>query len=163
AALNSAAAAPRPAGGEYTFHHDHVIGTSLDLCVAAPDEAAAVAAEQAVLDEVERLRGVLSTYDPASELSRLNRARGPVPVSPGWHLDAADVVTRTTDRPLDLNALGKAYIIEKAAGAVRRAVPAVTGLLLNIGGDVLAWGAPPGGTGWAVGVQDPFRHFDNAA
>jgi thiamine biosynthesis lipoprotein ApbE len=214
-------AATCPSAGEFAFHHDHVIGTSLDLHVIAPDEDAALAAESAMLDEVERLRRVLSPYDPTSELSLVNRASTSVTVSPdlaavlrayelwqrttlgavssqvadlarvwkaaavtgvvppadalervvrargsqspGWHLDAANTLTRTADTPLDLNALGKAYIIEKATEAVRQKVPAVTGLLLNVGGDILAWGSSTGGGKWTVGVQDPFRHFDNAA
>jgi len=87
--LGAAALAPAvpafacpPAGETYSFHHDYVLGTSLDLCVAAPDAAVAAAAERTVLDEIERLRLVLSGYDPASELSRVNQSCGPVPVSP---------------------------------------------------------------------------------
>ncbi|HYV36505.1 MAG TPA: FAD:protein FMN transferase, partial [Gemmataceae bacterium] len=73
---------PRPSAAEFYFHHDHIIGTSLDLCVVAPNENAAFACEQAVLKEIERLRLVFSTYDPASEISRLNRSTSPVSVSP---------------------------------------------------------------------------------
>jgi thiamine biosynthesis lipoprotein ApbE len=215
-----APARPAPPAAEFAFHHDHVLGTSLDLVVVAPDEAAADAADRAALGEVERLRLVFSTYDPASEVSRLNRTRGPARVSaemaevlrayehwqretgfafsgqvgelvrlwkqaeadgreppaatlervaadlrkPGWELDSAtNTFTRLTDQPLNLNAVAKGYIVRKAADAARRQAPGVTGLLVNLGGDVLAWGAPPGGAGWAVGVQDPFRHHDNAA
>jgi thiamine biosynthesis lipoprotein ApbE len=214
------AAAPKAAPAEFAYHRDHVIGTSLDLCVVAADEAAADAAELAVLDEIERLRMILSTYDPASEVSKLNASREPMAVSadlaevlrayelwqrksggafngqvgelvrvwkeaetadreptaatldritrdlrkPGWQLDpVTNVATRTTDQPLNLNSIGKAYVIRKASDAVRKRVPGVSGLLINLGGDVLAWGNPPGEAGWAVGVQDPFRHFDNAA
>jgi thiamine biosynthesis lipoprotein len=42
-------------------------------------------------------------------------------------------------------------------------VSGVTGLLLNLGGDVAAWGDAPGATGWVVGIQDPHDHCDNAA
>ncbi len=66
---------------EFSFHHDHVLGTSLDLWLRAADAGAAEEAERAVLDEVERLRRVFSLYDPDSELGRLNRSVGPVPVS----------------------------------------------------------------------------------
>src|SRR5580704_7309320 len=67
---------------DYFFHHDHIIGTSLDLWLAAPDEAAAAAAEQAILNEIERLRRIFSTYDPQSEISRLNRTAQPCATSP---------------------------------------------------------------------------------
>lgn len=206
--------APAPKAGAFAFHRDHVIGTSLDLHVVAPDEATAAAVERTVLDEIERLRLVFSTYDAASEISVLNRTRGPVAVSaemadvltaytrwqrqsggafngqvgelvrvwkeaekagrvpdaaaldriaaalkePGWRLDA-HTLTKLTDQPLNLNAVAKGYIIQKAAAAVRRQHPTAGGLLINLGGDILA----TGGASWAVGVQDPARHFDNAA
>ncbi|CAN0595610.1 unnamed protein product, partial [Laminaria digitata] len=55
-------------------HHDHVLGTSLDIVVNAPSETDADKAEEAILKEIERLRGVFSTYDNSSEISRLNRS-----------------------------------------------------------------------------------------
>ncbi len=66
---------------EFYFHHDHVLGTSLDLWITANDEAAADAAEHTILGEIERLRQVFSLYDFNSELSRLNRTREPMIVS----------------------------------------------------------------------------------
>jgi thiamine biosynthesis lipoprotein ApbE len=75
--LADAPAAPQ----EFTFHRDHVLGTSLDLTFVAPDEATAEAAELTALDEIERLRMVFSTYDANSELSALNRTREPMAVS----------------------------------------------------------------------------------
>src|SRR5262249_6862212 len=66
-------------------------------------------------------------------------------------------VTRLTDQPLNLNSIGKGYIIQKAATAARSKVPALQGLLLNIGGDMLAWGTDGHGNGWAGGGQDPVR------
>ncbi len=62
-----------------------------------------------------------------------------------------------------MNAVGKVYIIGKAIEAVRVRLPAVTGLLVNIGGDVFAWGHPSGGDSWAVGIQNPFARQNNAA
>src|SRR6202021_330948 len=50
--------------------------------VVAPDEAAAAACDQAIRDEIERLRFIFSTYDAQSEISRLNRSSGSVPASP---------------------------------------------------------------------------------
>lgn len=72
----------KQSAAEYYFHHDHIIGTSLDVWVTAPDEAEAEAAEEAILGEIERLRQIFSTYDPQSEISRLNRTREPMVVSP---------------------------------------------------------------------------------
>src|SRR5262245_15185830 len=207
------------ATAEFSFHYDHVLGTSLDVWLIAPGAADAEMAEKAVLDEIERLRLVFSTYDAKSEISLLNRASGPTPAPaemievlreyeawqrrsngafngqlgelvrtwttaekagiepsaetlarivrmvnrPGWEIDDANhTVTRLTDQPLNLNSIGKGYIIQKAAASARAKVPALRGLLLNIGGDMLAWGTNDENKGWAVGVQDPFRPEGNA-
>lgn len=81
AATASAYSAQEVDPKEYSFHYDHVIGTSLDVRLVADNPRDAQVAEQAILDEIERLRLVFSTFDPISELSWLNRATGPAPVS----------------------------------------------------------------------------------
>ena len=81
AATASAYSAQEVDPKEYSFHYDHVIGTSLDVRLVADNPRDALVAEQVILDEIERLRLVFSTFDPTSELSWLNRATGPVPVS----------------------------------------------------------------------------------
>jgi thiamine biosynthesis lipoprotein ApbE len=75
------AAARRNTAQEFYFHHDHILGTSLDVWLTARDETAAQQAEAAILAEIERLRRVFSLYDDASELSRLNCTRGPMVAS----------------------------------------------------------------------------------
>lgn len=67
--------------GEFSFHRDHILGTSLDLTVLADSEADAKAAEGRVLVEIERLRRILSTWDPKSEISALNATASPVKCS----------------------------------------------------------------------------------
>jgi len=71
----AAAPATKPAGdgaNTFNYHHADVLGTALDLTVVAPAKSDADAAEKAVLDEVERLRLILSSYDLAAELAKLN-------------------------------------------------------------------------------------------
>src|SRR5262249_33076451 len=75
ATWGAAAAAPLT---ERSFHFDHILGTSLDVWVRG---GSLDAAEQACLDEIERLRRVFSVHDSESELSRLNRADGPFTAS----------------------------------------------------------------------------------
>ncbi|MDE0770081.1 MAG: DUF2271 domain-containing protein [Opitutaceae bacterium] len=58
---------------DYTFHKDHVLGTSFDLRVVVSSKASAVAAEVAALEEIDRLNAIFNLYDPESEISRLNR------------------------------------------------------------------------------------------
>jgi thiamine biosynthesis lipoprotein len=54
----------------FQFHHEGVLGTSLDLQMHATDAVQAEVVEKTVLEEIERLRKVLSMYDPESEISR---------------------------------------------------------------------------------------------
>lgn len=206
--------------GEFVFHHDNILGTSLDLTVVAGTKADADSAEHAVLDEIERLRGILSTYDSGSEISRLLNAPGPMKCSTElievlqsydtWNerskgaynsqiadaiklwkaaekngvvpdvaalnalakeiaatpfrIDAAaGTVTRVSAHGVDLNSLGKGYIIGKAVKAARENVPGVRGMLLNIGGDICADGESPlGGSTWTIGVANPARPAENS-
>lgn len=73
-----------PAGGPelHRFAYDHVLGTSLDLVVWVDRRERAEACEAAVLAEIERLRRILSTYDPDSDISRLQRSREALRVPP---------------------------------------------------------------------------------
>src|SRR5438132_13991245 len=57
--------------GEFAFYHDGVLGTSMELIVQAPRIADAGECERRVLGAIERLRRILSTYDPASEIRRV--------------------------------------------------------------------------------------------
>ena len=214
-----ASAATATGEREFAYHHDHLLGTSFDLLVSAPDAATADAAENAALHEIERLRRVLSIYDPASELSHLNRTTGPVSLSADlstvlrlveewrratggafdsslldltrlwriaeregrepssdelaqsvraryqsmWNWDSLGRFVRPTGREFDVNALGKAYILDRAVSVIRREVPSVSGVLLDLGGDVRVWGRSTVAEDWVVGIQDPFRPYDNVA
>src|SRR6476659_3211856 len=80
--LVAIALASSPGEGQYVFHRENVLGTSLDLKVVAATPAAAESAEGHVLTEIEREAKILSGYDPASEFSRWMKTRGEkVPVS----------------------------------------------------------------------------------
>ncbi len=60
----------------------YAMGTLLELTLVGRDRAALAEARDAVVEEVERLEAMLSTWRPDSEVSRLNAAAGgsPVPV-----------------------------------------------------------------------------------
>src|SRR5262249_32350333 len=57
----------------------------------------------------------------------------------------------------NVDALGKAYIIDRAAEAARNACPSIDGLLLNIGGDIVVWGRS-----CEIAIADPAACYDNA-
>jgi thiamine biosynthesis lipoprotein len=57
-------------GGRHRFDFDNVLGTSLEVQVVARNGAAARSAERVLLEEIDRLTEILSTYTPASEIAR---------------------------------------------------------------------------------------------
>jgi thiamine biosynthesis lipoprotein ApbE len=68
--------------GQYVFHHENVLGTSLELKVVATTLPAAKKAEARALHEIDREAKILSGYDPASEFSRWMKTHDQqVPVS----------------------------------------------------------------------------------
>ena len=69
--LSSVASAAEPA----EFHHENVLGTSLEIQVATDSSATADRAEKVVLDEIARLAAIVGTYSEQSEFSQL--LRGP--------------------------------------------------------------------------------------
>jgi thiamine biosynthesis lipoprotein len=204
---------------EFYFHHDHILGTSLDVWMVARPEEDVEKIESAILAEIERLRQVFSLYDATSELSRLNQTREAVSASndmiavlklyeswqrrtggalngrvgalvelwkqaekdqrepeaaglkaivdgfeqPGWRIDEANrTVTRIGNQSINLNAIARGYIIHKATEAARAQVPALRGLLLNLGGDMSVVGSDETGkAGWTVAIQNPNEPYDN--
>jgi len=210
----------------YRSHHDHVLGTSLDVTVVADHAASAEAAEAAALAQITRLDAIFSTYVTDSELMGLNAVESAVvsrelfdvlsacadwrartdgalscrvaPLMQVWRdaeesdeepnrpdlrrlagrLRRAAVVldsdTRRVTRPdpvaFDANALAKGFIIDAALAAARDAAPEAQGILIDIGGDLRAWGDAPDGSdgsdapggGWRVGVASPNDAADNA-
>lgn len=206
----------------YDFHHDDVLGTTLELSVVADSQAIADRVEKSVLAEIERLRLILSTYDPQAELAKFNaRAPGsdPIPASAelfdvlkqyeSWHdrsqraysvqmgdwialwqsvakldrlpsdveLQSIAMLTRQqayaddptkqtlrklTKAQLNVDSLGKGYIIGKALSAATQDRSGVSGVLLSIGGDIRVWGSPVDAQNWTIGVQDPSNPALNA-
>jgi FAD:protein FMN transferase len=76
ASCSLAASRPCVAAEEHAFFYENVLGTSLELRVLADDLGCAQWAEARVLDEIDRLARVYSSYDAASEFSRWQAARG---------------------------------------------------------------------------------------
>ncbi len=94
---------------------------------------------------------------PASALQDLARAAETAAVE----LNARDrMIARPAGVRFDLDGYAKGYIIDRALAAAREAAPDARGFLLNLGGDVGAWGAAPDGRAWRVGVTSGVH--DNA-
>jgi thiamine biosynthesis lipoprotein ApbE len=83
---------------------------------------------------------------------------------PGWALNrAAGTVTRREGVALNVDSFGKGYILSKAATAAQAVAAGVSGGMLNIGGDIFAWGSrsATGAVPWRVAVADPRNPADN--
>ena len=193
------------------FHHENVLGTSLELKLIGGSGADAGRAESAVLNEIDRLGAILSTWDSKSEVSRWARTFGqPVRVSPEllevlglfdqyrgqsrgaldasaetatrlwkrgavpaaeeltaavaemrqqhWSLDPGrQTATHLSTAPLALNSFTKSYIISRAADAALE-TPNITGVVVNIGGDLVVRGD------WTerVDIADPRADAENS-
>jgi len=74
---------------------------------------------------------------------------------PAWRLDAEGrTAERLSDGPLTLNAIAKGYVVGVAAEAGMAGGKGVTGLLLNVGGDLVVRGDLAGTIGIAPAVGD---------
>lgn len=180
-----------PAGGDFGFAYDGVLGTSLDARLRTPRARDAREGERRILAEIDRLEKILSPRDPASEFNRV-RAGGDLS-SPEladvfaaydtWsartqgalHVNLAGVAALWRDatrlgvepdpatlaaafarpRAFAIDALGKAYVVDRAVAVAREF--ASSGWL-NLGGDLRAWGEQS----WMVDVANPFDAAENA-
>lgn len=184
--LRRAASLDRFAAG-----YEDILGTSLDVIFETARVADALEGERRVLSEIERLRKILSTYDPASEISRVMAGASVASPELAELLAAYETWNRRTDGLIDLNlgavqaewraaartgrwptaaalaraagqsrawnvdALGKAFIIDRAVQVARLVAP---GGVINLGGDLRAWGE----TAWPVRIADPRNSAENA-
>jgi FAD:protein FMN transferase len=97
-------------------------------------------------------------YDRSFELLT---ERAAMPVD-GWHAGGRIDVDPSSRRArvergaaVDLGGVGKGFAATRALHAMRRAWPGLTGALVDLGGDIAVWGAPPEGGPWRVDIADP--------
>ncbi len=81
------------AADDFSFYHENVMGTAMELRVRADDREDARRAEAKVLEEIDRLSRIFSGYDATSEFSRWQTTTGvPTRLSPELYelLDLSD-------------------------------------------------------------------------
>ena len=193
----SATVPPAKTGSIFVSDYENVLGTSFEFKAVALTPAKAEVAENAALNEIDRLNKILSGYDASSEFSRwfhgekkavkvspelfevlslfdkwreqsngaldasaevigrvwkaaAKRNEQPTPQElevavatvkqPHWKLDEANhTATHLDNAPLMLNSFTKSYIINKACNAAM-ATGNITGIVINIGGDIVVRG-----------------------
>jgi len=154
---------------EHHFQYENVLGTSLDMVVCTPHSHVAEDACRLVMAEIDRLDSTLNTRKPGSEISQLENSKGTARPSPDLQavLNAYAQWERRTEgvfsirpggpgAPRNVDALGKAYIIDRAAAAVRETWPSIDAFLLNVGGDIVVWGRSS-----EIAIADPRAWYDN--
>jgi thiamine biosynthesis lipoprotein ApbE len=199
--------------GIWSYHQEHVLGTSLEFSVSAASQAEADRAEAMVLAVFDHDDAVLSTWRTDSEVSRWAKtslepvavspelfdilaafdswrertdgaldasveaatrlwqnttAEGRIPSDheiavaveamqqPHWSLDRKHrTATRLSGVPLALASFTKSYISSRAANAALKA--GATGVMLNVGGDVIV----RGNLTQLVAVADPLAASEN--
>jgi FAD:protein FMN transferase len=115
------------------------------------DPAVLAAVESAGYDKsFERLEATAAT--------RPDTATHPSPGCDGIEVDD-DTVCVPSGVRLDLGGIGKGYAADQVAYELRQ--DGATGACVNLGGDVRVSGPSDGGTGWAIGVTDPFDESAN--
>ena len=97
-------------------------------------------------------------YDRSFELLT---ERAAMPLD-GWRAGAHIEVDSSSRRArvergaaVDLGGIGKGFAATRALHAMRAAWPALTGALVDLGGDIAVWGTPPEGGPWRVDIADP--------
>jgi thiamine biosynthesis lipoprotein len=98
-------------------------------------------------------------YDRSFELLAQRPARRVV----GWRAGARVEIDSQSRRArlergaaVDLGGIGKGFASSSALHAMRTAWPALTGALVDLGGDIGVWGAAPGGGPWRIDIADPW-------
>ncbi len=111
----------------YVFHHENVMGTSLELKFVAISPEQAQVAEQAALDQIDHDSKILSTYDPNSEVSRWLKTSGKaITVSPELFevLSMFDQWRQRTDGALNASSEVVSQVWKNAERAQRLPIPA---------------------------------------
>lgn len=205
------------AAEEFAFHHEHVLGTSLEIRIVAKNASLASEAEARVLAEIDRLARIYSGYDATSEFSHWSQSfASPEPISPEllealqlcerwherssgafnpasevfsrlwkaaeqkqqqpedaemaaaialanqrpWKVDAdGQRARRLSAAPLSLNGVAKGLIVDRASQVAMQDGSGVSGVLVNIGGDIRV----RGDARQTVAIVNPAQDAANAA
>ena len=204
--------------GELSAQRSHrevllLMGSRFELTAIAEDTAQAKAAVAAGIAEIRRIEALISSWQPTSETSAVNRAAGVQPVKVSLELyllisramkisrlsnGAFDISFAAIDRiwtfdgrtytmpdpdsvlasvanigyqhilldradttvylarpgmKIGFGAIGKGYAANRARNVMREM--GIEAGLVNAGGDLISWGAPPGQPAWTINIADP--------
>ena len=166
----------------HTVQYENVLGTSLEMRFQSATPAHA---EAGALAEIDRLAGILSSYDEGSEFARFNRTHQvPVRVSPEllevlalydqWHADTGGALdaafsTQAAGPHWKLDATRATHLTDAPLvlnsftksyiieRATRAALQHADGAMINIGGDLMVQGR----LSETVGIANPLDDTEN--
>jgi thiamine biosynthesis lipoprotein len=91
--------------------------------------------------------------DSPPSVTELEEARRRVGWQHLWFREGGRLARRVPGVQLDLSAIAKGYAVDAIVAELARDRP--IGALVEVGGEVRALGAKPGGVPWRVGIDDP--------
>jgi thiamine biosynthesis lipoprotein len=147
-------------------HHEEVMGTVVSFEFAGAPPAASVAIDQACR-ELHRIDEMFSTFKPASAVNRLRRGELQATEQPADITEVLQLCTSARELTggwfdpwampggIDPSGLVKGWAVERAAAILRAG--GIQSALINGGGDIACFGAPPSGGPWRIGIRHPWR------
>jgi thiamine biosynthesis lipoprotein len=132
-------------------HVDRRLGEALELALRAREETAG-RFDPTVLPAL-----VAAGYDRSFERLVERPARPPAGWRPGAGIDVdrdAGLARVDIGAAVDLGGIGKGYAADRALEAMLDAWPSARGGLVDLGGDLVVAGEPPGGGPWRIAVTD---------
>lgn len=148
-------------------HVERAMGTVVSFNVSAPSQ---VNVDDSLREAVGRMHALvadLTTFDPGSAMSAVRRgdlSLNEAPASIQAVLRECAVVRDLTDGwfdpwalpgGVDPTGLAKGWILEQVVGSLQQC--GVTSAVVNGGGDVRVFGAPPVGAPWRIAIRHPWR------
>ncbi len=97
-------------------------------------------------------------YDRSFEQLKADRPGSNNDWRPGASVEVDTALSRARvekGAAVDLGGLGKGFAASRALCAMRQAWAELPGALVDLGGDIVVWGATPDGGRWRLGVADP--------
>ncbi len=110
------------------------------------------------VEALSRLWAACARRDRLPDAAEVARARALL-IPRAWRLDPVlRTAERLSDAPLSLDGIAKGYIVERACDAAMAEVPGVSGVMLNVGGDLRTRGAIEG----TIGIAAPWADSESS-
>src|SRR3990170_3521872 len=132
-----------------------LMGTIVEITVAADREETTDKAITAAFKEIRRLEEIMSTYIPSSDISMVNAAAGINPVK--VHRDLI-LAVKKRGMKINLGGIGKGIAADYAYNILNQ--HGIKSGIIAVAGDLKTFGKRPDGKLWNVGITHPRRKGD---